>query len=139
MSNDALIDGLEDTIERLKTDNANLERRLEEAALAIAELTSKNEEMAEELEEIGWDDAHEEPPEVELPICRVCLHTIRHEPICNDCARKMCRQCGGTDHLACISAMPSATLILEPMKCAKCGATTSFLERRDGEFFCETC
>lgn len=114
MSNDALIDGLEDTIERLKTDNANLERRLEEAALAIAELTSKNEAMAEELEEIGYDDAHEEPPEVELPICRVCLHTIRHEPICNDCARKMCRQCGGTDHLACITVRPGTVTVLDP-------------------------
>lgn len=138
MSNDALIDSLEDTIEQLKKDNANLERRLEEAALAIAELTSKNELLTEELEEIGYDNP-EEPPEVELPICRVCLHTIRHEPICNDCARKMCRQCGGTDHLACISAMPSATLILEPMKCAGCGTDKGFLKKWGDKFFCERC
>lgn len=84
-----------------------------------------------------------EPPaeDPDPPICRVCLHTIRHEPICNDCAKKMCRQCGGTDHLACISVKdnPTSTFVLSPMKCAACGADKGFLKLKDGKFFCEKC
>lgn len=94
--------------------------------------------LTQELEEIGYEPPAEDP---DPPICRVCLHTIRHEPICNDCARKMCRQCGGTDHLACISVKdnPTTTWTLTPMRCAGCGSTTGFLNLRDGQFFCEKC